>query len=557
MAARRFALFLVKPSHYDDDGYVIQWWCSPIPSNTLGVLYGLARDCADRRVLGDTVEIVIEAMDETNARVRPTELAERIRAAGAGMVMLVGVQSNQFPRALDLARPLRARGIHVAIGGFHVSGVMAMLGGVDRDLDRAREMGVSLFAGEAEGRLERVLRDADAGALAPIYNYLDDLPSLAGAPLPLLPDAVAKRTIGSMTSFDAGRGCPFQCSFCTIINVQGKASRRRTPDEVERIVRANLDRGLFDFFLTDDNFARNLDWEAILDRLIHIRRVERRIFTITVQADALCHRIPRFIEKCGLAGVATAYIGIENVDPAALIGAKKRQNHVGEYREMLEAWHRAGIVTYVGIITGFPNDTRESILRGVEILRRELPTDIVEFFYLTPLPGSEDHQRMHRAGTPMDADLNNFDICHVTTRHPRMRAGEWERAYADAWQACYSFHYINEAVQRAMRGRADGSCDVNVARLTNLLGWFRGAYEIEGLHPLETGVLRRIARLDRRPGCPIEPVWRFYPRYAVRTVWKQMRWLALYSRLLLIYLRAIAMPRSRVRRRQPEYVGSG
>src|SRR5947208_10535138 len=134
---RKFSLILVKPSHYDDDGYVIQWVRSAIPSNSLAALYGLARDCAERRVLGD-VELDIHAFDETNSRIRPERLARMIEKAGSGMVMLVGVQSNQFPRALDIARPLRARGIQVAIGGFHVSGTTSMLGGVDSDLDPAR-----------------------------------------------------------------------------------------------------------------------------------------------------------------------------------------------------------------------------------------------------------------------------------------------------------------------------------------------------------------------------------------------------------------------------------
>src|SRR5437867_4174087 len=150
--ASRFCLILVKPSHYDDDGYVIQWFRSAIPSNSLAALYGLARDCAARNVLGDDVELIVEPIDETNTRVRPERLARMIEKAGAGMVMLVGVQSNQFPRALDIAKPLRERGIQVAIGGFHVSGTMSMLGGIDADLDRAKALGVSLFAGEAEGR---------------------------------------------------------------------------------------------------------------------------------------------------------------------------------------------------------------------------------------------------------------------------------------------------------------------------------------------------------------------------------------------------------------------
>src|ERR1044072_5059829 len=125
--ARRFCLVLIKPSHYDDDGYVIQWFRSAIPSNSLAVLYGLALECAEQKVLGEDFELDIHAFDETSTRIRPERIAALVERADAGMVMLVGVQSNQFPRALDIAAPLRRRGIQVAIGGFHVSGTLAML----------------------------------------------------------------------------------------------------------------------------------------------------------------------------------------------------------------------------------------------------------------------------------------------------------------------------------------------------------------------------------------------------------------------------------------------
>ena len=190
------------------------------------------------------------------------------------------------------------------------------------------------------------------------------------------------RTASAITSFDAGRGCPYQCSFCTIINVQGRKSRRRSPDDIEQIVRANVAQGLFRFFITDDNFARNKDWEAILDRLIDLRRsrgFEKIVFII--QVDTLCHRIPSFIEKCARAGVKRVFIGLENINPDSLLGAKKRQNKITEYRKMLLAWKDAGVITYAGYILGFPNDTVESILHDIEIIKKELPIDLLEFFY--------------------------------------------------------------------------------------------------------------------------------------------------------------------------------
>src|SRR5947207_3971653 len=223
-----------------------------------------------------------------------------IEKAGNGMVMLVGVQSNQFPRALDIARPLRERGIPVAIGGFHVSGTISMLGGKDPDLDRARALGISLFAGEAEGRLELVLCDAAADTLKAVYNFMDDLPGIEGAPAPLIASVRAKRTAGSATSFDAGRGCPYQCSFCTIINVQGRKSRFRSPDDLEVSVRANYAQGIKRFFITDDNFARNRDWERLFDRMIALREEGLKI-GFTIQVDTLCHKISNFIEKASKA----------------------------------------------------------------------------------------------------------------------------------------------------------------------------------------------------------------------------------------------------------------
>ena len=525
----RFCLILVKPSHYDDDGYVIQWFRSPIPSNSLASLYGLAKDCAERRVLGDTA-IDVHAFDETNTRIRPKRLAAMIEAAGAGMVMLVGVQSNQMPRALDIARTLRERRIQVGLGGFHVSGTLSMLKGVDADVDRARQMGISLFAGEAEERLDEVLLDAAAGTLKPLYNHMDDLPSLEGTPIPLMVAERALRTAGGVTSFDAGRGCPYQCSFCTIINVQGRKSRRRSPDDVEKIVRINYAQGLRSFFITDDNFARNKDWEAILDRLIQLREVEKLSIGFIIQVDTLCHKLPNFVEKCARAGVRRVFIGLENINPANLLGAKKRQNKITEYRTMLLAWKAARVITYAGYILGFPNDTVESIMHDIDVIKRELPVDLLEFFVLTPLPGSEDHLKLSRAGAPLDPDMNKYDLNHVCTTHPRMSAAQWNEAYRGAWQRYYTIEHIETILRRV------ASVKANASNALFLITWFKGSIDFEHIHPLESGFLRRKSRLDRRPTLPVEPVWRFYPCYWTEGVVKLTRWVGLYLRLRRIYL---------------------
>lgn len=506
-----FHLILIKPTHYDDDGYPLQWRYSTIPSNALACVNGIAEDARDRKVLGEQVDIRIHAQDETNSRVYPDRLIAMIRRdGGKALIGLVGVQSNQFPRAIDLARPFRAAGLPVCIGGFHVSGSLAMLDGTPPEIAAAADMGISFFIGEAEeGRLDEVLQDAHADQLKPRYDYRDKLPNLQGSPIPFLGMDEVKRTYGSYSSFDLGRGCPFQCSFCTIINVQGRVSRFRSADDLERIVRANHAIGVHRFFLTDDNLARNRNWEPCFDRLIELREKEGIDVRLQVQVDTLCHRIPNFIDKAVRAGVDQVFMGLENINADNLAAVKKGQNKVGEYREMFLAWKKHPVVITVGYIIGFPNDTRESILHDIDVIKRELPIDLIYFTNLTPLPGSEDHQRLTRDGVWMEPDLNKYDLNHRVTHHERMSDEEWDRVYDDVWARFYTFEHM-ETILKRMTALGSNKKLTTVYRLL----WYRDFRRVYNCHPLEGGFFRVKSRRDRRHGMPLENPLVFYPKYA-------------------------------------------
>lgn len=511
--SRRFQLVLIKPSHYDDNGYVIRWWRAMIPSNSLAALYGIAEDCADRQVLGPHTAIDISVIDETNTRVDFSSLLARFRRHGnLGLIALVGVQTNQYPRALDIARPFREAGLPVAIGGFHVSGCLAMLDGHAVGLDACREMGVSIFAGEAEGRLETVLRDAAADQLRPLYNFMNDLPSIESAPVPFLPKRHVEHTLGLSASFDAGRGCPYQCSFCTIINVQGRKSRFRSADDVEELVRLNWAHGIHKFFITDDNFARNKNWEVIFDRLIMLKERDGIPLGFMIQVDTLCHKIENFVEKAKRAGVTRVFIGLENVNPDNLVAAKKGQNKITEYRKMLLAWKAQGIMTLAGYILGFPSDTPETIRRDIAIIQDELPLDIIEFFCLTPLPGSEDHQSLWKNGVEMASDLNIYDVEHVCTGHARMSKQEWEDIYREAWSLYYTPKHMKTLLRRAV------ATGVPLGSLVKVLVTFATMVHVENVHPLQSGLLRLKRPSERRPSMPRENPLVFWPR----NVWETM-----------------------------------
>jgi len=228
------------------------------------------------------------------------------------------------------------------------------------------------------------------------------------------------------------------------------------------------------------------------------------------------------------------FIGLENINPETLMGAKKRQNKIWEYREMFQAWRRAKVMTFAGYILGFPTDTPESIARDIEIIKRELPVDILEFFCLTPLPGSEDHKNLMLRGVAMDGDMNKYDLEHVCTAHPLMTAAQWAQVYRDAWTHYYTDAHVETVLRRA---RASG---LNPKKIVDALTIFSGATRIEGVHPLQFGFVRRKIRTQRRYGLPLENPLLFHPRRALELAVAAWQWFALVRRYRGIMRRVLA-----------------
>ena len=263
--------------------------------------------------------------------------------------------------------------------------------------------------------------------------------------------------------------------------MQGRKSRFRTADDLERIVRENAAAGISRFFVTDDNFARNKNWEVFLDRLIALR-AEGLPAKLILQVDTLAHRIDRFIDKCVAAGADQIFIGLENINSDNLEAAKKRQNRVEEYRDMFLAWKKHPVFITCGYIVGFPNDTYESILHDIAIIKEELPIDTLYLNYLTPLPGSEDHKKLYEAGVWMDPDLSKYDLNHRVTHHARMSDAEWERAYRDAHRSFYSWPHM----ERILKRMAALGSDKKLVTINRLLA-YREAVRLEGVAKLGIG----------------------------------------------------------------------
>jgi hypothetical protein len=176
------------------------------------------------------------------------------------------------------------------------------------------------------------------------------------------------------------------------------------------------------------------------------------------------------------------------------------------------------------------------VRQDIEIIKKELPVDVLEFFFLTPLPGSEDHKVLRAKGVEMDPDLNKYDLEHAVVAHSNMTQAEWEKLYRDAWRLYYTPEHVKTILRRA---KASG---MNIFHLMQTILWFSQSPEIERVHPLQGGLLRLKRRSERRPTLPVEPAWRFYPGLVWEFIVKQARFAYAAWRLYRIYRAVAAEP---------------
>ncbi|HXH09612.1 MAG TPA: radical SAM protein [Alphaproteobacteria bacterium] len=525
---------LIKATRYDDDGYPMRHWWGVLPSNTLACLVGLTDAVQRDHTLGDGVEIRRYMYDEAVQKVPIRKLARLHRPPYERVVVgLVGVQSNQFPRACDIAHAFQREGVHdILIGGFHVSGSIALAepGTIPSEIQQIMDEGVTVVKGEVEGHWGDILKDVVEDRRKRLYDFGEPKPDMSYQPLPVVDKQYLKHFMqANFATLDLSRGCIWDCEFCCIINVHGKTMRHRDAEHIAATIRRNYALGVNFYFFTDDNLARAKNWEAFFDMLIRLREEEGIAIEFMIQADVPSYRMKNFIWKAKQAGCTKVFLGVESLDTETLQAAGKRQNVAASARDCVAAYEAAGIGTHAGYIIGFPTDTYESVMRSIDRLIDEVKPSTASFFMLTPLPGSMDHVKLRQRGEWMAEDFNLYDSFHETTRHPHMKDGQWTKAYQDAWAKFYSYDNIKAILLRTKTESAYWNTFKNLI-------WYKSSIFVYREHPMISGFIRFKGRKARRPELPIEPVWVYWPKRIAELGGEYYRWWLLFKECKSLWL---------------------
>ncbi len=408
---KKIVVWLVHPTNYRQDGTPRKYKKQILPSNAIGQLWALMpQSVPDGQ---KNVPVERHFIEDT---AQPFDIDAIVRSIQGddvkGIVMLCGIQTNQWPRALDLALLCRQRDIPVVAGGYHVRADLPFTE------KQAEDLGISLAIGEAEspvhdGRLflEAILQDLWNDDLKPSYRQQEN-PNIESQKLSeVIPEYQNLMINPAMATMETSRGCPLPCSFCTIRTIGGTEVRARTPSQMKEWLHEVYEKqGIRSIFITDDNFARSDQRFEILKILAELREDGFPLNAmIQVDTKATSGRTgAQFVEACKKAGVHAVFLGIESVDPGVLKDMNKPQNHPERYKEMIHTWHGINVLTQCGFIIGNQKDTTGVGKRSAEALL-DMGIDVAAAYVLTPLPGSVDYHRFHQQGFVHEKDFSLYD----------------------------------------------------------------------------------------------------------------------------------------------------
>ena len=471
MTAAPLRVLLVKPSKYDPEGYVQRYWRGFMPNSTLRHLRALTPPMVHNR------PVAVSIVDEHVT----TDLGylDALGPETCDLLALVGVQSNQWHRALDLAAIAKRRGVrNIILGGPHAMTCQTEL---------EQEAGFSVAIAEAEAIWVRILTDAARGELESVYGEEGRWQQELDATILTPPSSEELRHfLVPMLGIYPARGCPYLCNFCSVTQIAGRKVRSQPHAATLETLRRAKAAGVKVVMFTSDNFNKIPEVKELLRQMI----AEDLAIPSFVQCDAKIAEDEELVDLLGRAKCYMMFIGVESMNRAVLKAAHKNQNDPAKYETIIRLCHRNGILPHFSNIIGFPEDHVEDIRVHVQELNRLNP-ESASFYILCPIPGTEQYAEFLGAGMIYEhANLDRFDATCETWRHPHLPAGTLQRLLSWCYQEA---NRVPRLLRRTIAPNWKWSI-LSRLQYLGLTGYGRWV-AARGIHPMSGGIGRK--RMDQ------------------------------------------------------------
>jgi radical SAM superfamily enzyme YgiQ (UPF0313 family) len=325
-------------------------------------------------------------------------------------------------RAYELADAYRARGVHVAMGGLHVSSLP----------DEAAAHADTVFVGPGEDTWPAFLADFRRRQAEP--RYVSTNRSLTGLP-PIRRDLIQRHRYLCPNSIVVSRGCPHHCDFCykDAFFEGGRSFYTQTVDAAL----AEIDRlsGRHVYFLDDHLFGNRRFAEALFAGMAGTGRVWQAAGTV----DSVL--APGLLEQAVRAGLRSLFVGFESVNADNLAGQRKRQNIGRDYGQVVRRLHDLGVMVNASFVFGMDDDGPDVFDRTVA-WAVEQGIETATFHIMTPYPGTGLYARTAAQDRILHHDWDLYDTRHVVFRPARMTARELEDGYWRAYREFYRWSAI-------------------------------------------------------------------------------------------------------------------
>lgn len=346
-----------------------------------------------------------------------------------GAFDLVGItaMTHQAVRAYEIADRFRARGVPVVLGGIHPTVLP----------DEALEHADAVVIGEAEPVWADLLDDLLAGGLRSLYRAPVPTGDLLVAPWPRREILAGRRYLTTQT-VQASRGCPYDCSFCTVTPYFGRSFRYRDPADILAEIRS-FNRKLVVFL--DDN---------LLGDPAKARPILRGLAEMNVrwgsQTNLRFAEDPELLKLVADSGCIGLFVGIESV-----VGAHANMAKSGSTRhsqaDLMKRVRDAGIILETSIIFGF-DDHDESVFETTVRFLEECSPSVPTFHILTPYPGTALFRQFQDEGRLLTTDWSRYDHSTVVFRPRLMSPERLHRGWLEARREAYTWGAIATRVLR-------------------------------------------------------------------------------------------------------------